>query len=70
MKICDIDNGFEVRTNRNKFSRGYQIHDEICLVMIKGDKPSKFLFLDGPEKALEVICELRLIEEFENVSSW
>lgn len=70
MKIHPIANGFEVRTNRNKFSRGYQIQDRVCLVTIQGNKPSKFLFLENEENALTAICSMRMMEEFNNVSSW
>lgn len=70
MKIKDIDNGFEVRTNKNKLSRTYKIHEKTCLVTIHGNRPSKFVFLDNEENALTTICGLRIMEECANVSSW
>lgn len=70
MKIVDIDNGFEVRTNRNKPSRKYLVHDGIALVTIIRDKPAKFIFAENYENALTAICGLRIMEECADVSSW
>jgi len=65
MKIKEIENGFQVRTNRGKVVRQYAVVSRIILRETKDGQARDRVFIGSEERCLTALLEAKLTERVE-----